>query len=61
MIYILFVVLFCVLGWLLTRKMPSKYRYLALTLLLILIITSFMGVYSYRWQRMTQTVSSMAR
>jgi len=61
MIYVLFVILFCLLGWLLTRQMPSKYRYLALTLLLILIITSFMGIYSYRWQRMTREVAALSR
>lgn len=61
MIYILFVVLFCILGWLMTREMPSKYRYLALTLLLILIVTSFAGIYSYRWHRVTRAVASLER
>ena len=61
MIYFIFLALICLIAWLLLSRIPRKYRYLVWILLIILIITSFAGSYSYRWHRMTSQISQMAR
>ena len=59
MVYLLFSVLLVILGWLVTRDMPSKYRYVALALLLILVIITAFGIYSHRWHQTNNTISTL--